>query len=226
MPNPKRKHFMNQHSFNSNFHRYNQDSYRGFDIQSKHGPLIQNYLSRVHACFTKAQEDYSRVCLIRLDLHVPETCTPEALADNRLIYRFFSSLKAKIAYAQDQSMKLGNRVHHTELRYIWCRELSTQSRVHFHVALLLNAAAYSFIGKFNLSSNNMYSRVHEAWGSALHLFSEDVQGLIHIPENPCYEIIRSNDASFNEAFKRVSYLCKVHSKEFGNHYHCFGCSRV
>ena len=94
---------MNQHSFNSNFHRYNQDSYRGFDIQSKHGPLIQNYLSRAHACFTKAQEDYSRVCLIRLDLHVPETCTPEALADNRLIYRFFSSLKAKIAYAQDQT---------------------------------------------------------------------------------------------------------------------------
>lgn len=217
---------MNQCSFSSNFHRSNQDGCRNYATQSTHGPLIQNYLNRVHICFTKALEDYSRVFLIRFDLHMPDACTSEALVDNRLIYRFFSSLKAKIVYSQDQSMKIGNRVHHTELRYIWCRELSTKGRVHFHVALLLNAAAYSYIGKFNLSSNNMYSRIHQAWGSALHAFPEDVQGLIHIPENPCYEIIRGDYASFNEAFYRVSYLCKVNSKEFGNHYHCFGCSRV
>ena len=226
MSKPQMTCIMNRYSSKNSLRQCSQNSYRSFDIQAKHGPLVQNYLNRAHTCFTKALEDYGRVCIIRLDLHVPDTCIHEALVDNSLIYRFFSSLKAKIAYAQDQSMKLGNRVHHTELRYIWCRELSTQGRVHFHVALLLNAAAYSFIGKFNLSSNNMYSRIHQAWGSALHAFSEDVQGLIHIPENPCYEIIRGNDLSFNEAFKRVSYLCKVNSKEFGNHYHCFGCSRV
>lgn len=204
----------------------NECLHQGFNIQNKHGALIENYLTKAHECFTKAINEYSRVCVMRVDLHVPEACTPDALVDNRLMSRFFSSLKAKIAHSQEQSIKLGNRVHHTELRYIWCRELSTQGRVHFHVALLLNAAAYSFIGKFNLSSNNMYSRIHQAWGSALHVFPEDVQGLIHIPENPCYEVIRGNDASFNEAFKRISYLCKMNSKEFGNHYHCFGCSRV
>ena len=222
----KRTYIMNGLPLNRTLSIFNELSYKGLSVQNKHGALVDNYLNKAHECFSRALNDYGRICIIRIDLHVPEACTPEALVDNRLMSRFFSSLKAKIAYSQEQSLKLGNRVHHTELRYIWCRELSSQGRVHFHVALVLNAAAYSFIGKFNLSNNNMYSRIHQAWGSALHAFPEDVQGLIHIPENPCYEIIRGNDSSFYEAFKRVSYLCKVNSKEFGNHYHCFGCSRV
>lgn len=226
MSTTRRIYTMHRLPYNKNPYLHNEHSRQGFHVQSKHGALINGYLNRVHECFTRSLDDYGRICMIRFDLHVPEACTPEALVDNRLMHRFFSSLKAKIAYSQDQSKRLGNRVHHTELRYIWCRELSTQGRVHFHVALLLNAAAYSFIGKFNLSSNNMYSRIHQAWGSALHVFPDDIQGLVHIPENPYYEIIRGNDASFSEAFYRVSYLCKEKSKEFGNHYHCFGCSRI
>ena len=71
----------------------------------------------------------------------------------------------------------------------------------------------------------MYTRIHEAWGSALCTHPEDIQGLIHIPDNPNYEIIRGNDDSLREAFYRISYLCKLDSKDFGNRHHCFGFSR-
>src|SRR5574344_1344034 len=207
---------MKRVSLNKNLFNFYDSSYQGIPIQVQHGPLVENYLQRMHECFDRALIDYSRVSMIRFDLHVPDKCAPEALNGNELIYRFFSSLKAKIKHSQEQSQNAGHRVHHTNLRYIWCREISDNQRVHFHIALLLNGAAYSFIGKFELCRDNMYARIHQAWGSALHIHAEDVKGLVHIPENPTYQILRGDTSSFQEAFHRVSYLCKVRSKEFGN----------
>lgn len=211
---------------NTNLRIHNASTFQSLSIQNERNTLINEYLNKVNECFSAALKDYSRVCMIRFDLHVPSGCTPESLIDNRLIYRFFSSLKEKISYSQIKSIKLGNRVNHTEVRFIWCRESSSRGNVHYHVALLLNDAAYSFIGKFDLSSNNMYARINQAWGSALHAHTEDIQGLVHVPDNPVYHIQRDDAASLNEAFHRISYFCKAESKEFGNRHHCFGCSRI
>ena len=69
--------------------------------------------------------------------------------------KFFASLKQKIIYSQLRSKQLGNRVHETNLRYLWCRESSSFGRTHYHVAILLNHNAYAFVGKFNLENDSL-----------------------------------------------------------------------
>ena len=211
---------------NSNLHTYSESSYQGLKIQTQHGSLVRNYLDRALECFNKSLAHNGRVCMMRFDLHLPENCSPTATVNNNLIDRFFSSLEAKIDHSQSQSRRNGHRVHETQLRFLWCRESSTTGRVHYHIALFLNNDAYAFLGKFDLEKNNMYSRIYQAWGSALQTHVDDIKGLIHFPENPTYHLVRGDDQSFQDAFYRVSYFCKMNSKNFGNSHHSFGSSRI
>ena len=216
---------MNRVSINKNLHIHQGSDFMGLDVQIHRGSLVENYLNRALGCIESALNKYTRVSMMRFDLHLPENSADSIICDNFIITKFFSSLKEKIEYSQAISKKNGNRTHDTDVDYIWCRENSAAGKTHYHVAIFLNGYAYRFIGKFNLSHDNMYTRIHEAWGSALFTHPEDIQGLIHIPDNPNYEIIRGNDNSLREAFHRISYLCKIDSKNFGNRHHCFGFSR-
>ncbi len=200
-------------------------NYNDLGVQTHHGPLILDKLQALEQCFDRALAQYARVCMMRFDLHFPENCSEKAIADNQVIEKFVASLKAKIANAQHCSLRLGHRVHGTQVRYVWTREVSSAGGVHYHVILLLNHDAYAHFGKYDLTSNNMYTRIHEAWASALNMYAPDVQGLIHIPENAIYLIKADDVASLEQAFYRASYLCKVNSKDFGKGRHIFGCSR-
>ena len=210
---------------NTNLHIHDEATYRGLNIQTEHGPVVRNYLDRAIECFERSLADYARVFMIRFDLHVPENCAPNCLTDNNLLDRFFSSLKAKIEHSQSQSRKQGHRVHETKVRFLWCRENSCSGRAHFHISLFLNHDAYAFVGQFKLDNANMYSRIYQAWGSALHSAPEDLQGLINFPENNTYLINREDKQSVHEAFYRVSYLCKLNSKDLTSGHHSFGSSR-
>ena len=164
--------------------------------------------------------------MLRFDLHLPNDYPDHLTFNNSLMEKFFASLKAKIKHSQATKRRDGFRVHDTDLRYIWCRERSTQGRVHYHVAILLNHDAYAYIGEFNLDKENMYTRLYGAWSSALGIYVDDARGLIHIPDNPTYCIHRDDITSFENAFYRISYFCKKDSKEFNSGHHSFGSSRV
>ncbi|GAB2490506.1 inovirus Gp2 family protein [Comamonas humi] len=162
---------------------------------------------------------------MRFDLYVPDHASAAALCSNAVISKFFASLRAKIAHAQNLSKAAGHRVHDADVRHMWCREISGNGRVHYHVALLLNHAAYAFIGQFDLERCNMYARIHEAWATALHMHVEDMLGYVHVPATPTYQVVRDDEASFNTAFYRVSYFSKLGTKEYQQGFHTFGCSR-
>ncbi|MGF6212639.1 inovirus Gp2 family protein [Comamonas sp. 4034] len=217
---------MKRNPSNTNHHLHNEPTFQGHPVQTNHGPLIKEHLSRTLDCFEKALGQYSRVCMMRFDLHIPENYFSDALADNTLMNRFFASLRSQIQSAQNRSRKLGHRVHDTDLRYTWGREVSTTGRVHYHITLLLNHDAYAYIGEFSLKKDNMYSRVHKAWASALGVVIDDLAGLIHIPENPTYMIKKDDRQSHNDAFSRASYTCKMNTKQDGQGFHSFGCSRI
>lgn len=217
---------MPRNPMNSNQVLFNEDTFNGIKIQSDKGPLITDYLDKVYLCLARSIEQYRSVFMLRVDLHLPGDY-PEHLAfDNSLIEKFFASLKAKIKHSQEIKRQSGVRVHDTQLRYLWCRERSTEGRVHYHVAILLNHDAYAHIGEFSLDKQNMYSRLYGAWASALGIYIGDIRGLIHIPRNPIYYIHREDMASFQDAFYRVSYFCKVDSKDFNAGHHSFGSSRI
>nr|WP_166656623.1 inovirus Gp2 family protein [Comamonas sp. JUb58] len=216
---------MKRNPSNTNQHIYSEPYFLGSPVIYHRGDLIENYLLRIHECLTQALALHARICVMRFDLYVPEHFFQGALQDNSLISKFFSSLQAKIDHAQAQSRKAGHRVHDADLRKIWTREISENGRVHFHVAIIVNHDAFAFIGRFDLDSNNMYARIHEAWASALSMYPIDIKGYVHIPDQPTYLVIRGEEASFNDAFYRMSYFAKLKTKQYQKGFHTFGCSR-
>ena len=217
---------MIRNKHNSNQALLNGNTFNGMKIQSDKGPLIVDYLNKAYFCFINSINQYSRVFMLRFDLHLPDGYPNHLSFNNALIEKFFASLKAKIKHSQATKRRDGLRVHDTDLRDIWCRERSTQGRVHYHVAILLNHDAYAHIGEFSLYKENMFTRLHEAWASALMIYVDDVLGLIHIPPNSTYCIHRDDITSFENAFYRISYFCKQDSKDFNSGHHSFGSSRV
>ena len=218
---------MRRNEHNSNQELFYGTTFNGMNVQSIKGPLVTDYLNKAYLCFTKSIDQYRSVFMLRFDLHVPDGYPDHLTFNNALMERFFASLKAKIVHSQATKRQDGVRVHDTDLRYIWCRERSTQGRVHYHIAILLNHDAYAHIGQFSLDNKkNMFTRLHEAWASALKIYVDDVLGLIHMPDNRTYCIYRDDKTSFADAFYRISYFCKIDSKDFNSGHHSFGSSRI
>ena len=217
---------MIRNPLNSNQELFYEAVFNGMKIQNDKAPLIVDYLNKTYLCLIKSMDKYRRVFMLRFDLHLPNDYPDHLTFDNALMEKFFASLKAKIKHSQATKKHDGFRVHDTDLRYIWCRERSKQGKVHYHVAVLLNHDAYAHIGEFSLDKENMYARLHEAWASALMIYVDDVLGLIHIPKNPTYCIHRDDITSFENAFYRISYFCKMDSKDFNSGHHSFGSSRI
>lgn len=216
---------MQRSLLNNNQCLFNGSTFNGMPVQNEHGLLVADYLSKAHQCMKNAIDEYRSVFMFRFDLHLQEGHLGNIAKDNLLIERFVSSFKAKIKHSQDMKRNSGIRVHDTNVRYMWCRENSSPKRVHYHMVILVNHDAYAHIGEFSLGKNNMYTRLHGSWASALGIYILDVPGLIHIPVNPCYRIDSNDDDSFAKAFHRISYFCKISSKNFKLSCHSFGTSR-
>ncbi|GAB2458626.1 inovirus Gp2 family protein [Comamonas humi] len=216
---------MKRNPLNTNQQIHQEAHFQGAPVITHHGYLIGNHLQRMHDCLERSLDRHSRICLMRFDLYVPDNVSIAALGSNAIVSKFFAALRAKITQAQNQGRSAGHRVHEADVRYMWCREIGSHGRVHYHVALLVNHAAYAFIGQFNLDGGNMYARIHEAWACALNMYAYDIAGYVHIPTRPTYRIVRGDEASFNAAFYRVSYFSKLNTKEFQQGFHTFGCSR-
>jgi hypothetical protein len=51
---------------------------------------------------------------------------------------------------------------------------------------------------------NIYSRIHAAWASALGMPIDDVNGLVHIPENAGYHLSQDDPVVMYRYFVRVA----------------------
>lgn len=201
---------------------YSQPSYQGLDVLKHRGALIANQLARILQTLQRSQAAYLETFCIRVDLHVP---ADHELADNVVIEKFIASLRAKISHSTKTKQAKGTRVHRTKLRFIWCRELSITGRPHYHVLLMVNKQSFFNLGLFDISCDNLYSRICQAWASALGISLEDVAGLVHFPDNPTTMLRRDDQESLNEVFRRLSYFAKEDTKEVGQGFHTLGVSR-
>ncbi|MEY2251532.1 inovirus Gp2 family protein [Comamonas sediminis] len=215
---------MKRNPLNTNHQLLYEDHFHGYPVQTNHGYLITNHLQRIHDCLYRSLERNSSICVMRFDLYVPSHVSVDILLSNAVISKFIASMRAKIKHAQTQSRNEDHRVHDANMRFMWTREISGNGRVHYHVALVFNHAAYAFMGRFNLESNNMFARIHGAWASALGMFVGDMPGYVHVPDNPTYHITRGDEESLRQALYRVSYLAKLQTKEYNQGFHTFGCS--
>ncbi|WP_342595964.1 inovirus-type Gp2 protein [Salinicola lusitanus] len=206
--------------------------YRNFEI-SYNGdcPLIENYLERAYLTQWRALNQYERVLALRFDLRFPFWMPDGELGnDNRKISLFFRHLNEEIDKARTK--------YPTTVRYVWCREQEGSGKPHYHVMLYLNYNAFSRIGRIKPSygggyeGNCMYHRIARSWAKALSVMSCDVEGLVE-PGRKAFEgnffdtcLHRDDWMAQDEAFFRVSYLCKAHTKPFSQGVQVFNTSRI
>lgn len=212
-----------RHQENTKLTLHTEETYRAFPVMSKNGPLIKEALERLYSTINLALNEYPRIFAIRIDLRIPVIMGDQY--DSRMISRFIDSMKTKIAHDRQKAMKHRPYAHDSSLRYFWTKEYSEDGRPHYHVLLLLNRDAYHTLGQFRHGARNMYTRIQEAWMSALGIPNVGSEMYVHFSENGQYHVNRKDLAAFAELFYRGSYLCKAKSKRYGNHSHSFGSSR-
>jgi len=217
---------MPRHPTNSNLTLHFEKRYLGLQIQFDKGPLIREYLDRLHQTIVRSLSEYKRVFAFRFDLHFPSDLNEHNFNfDNQVIDRFVESFKAKIKHNRNMAKGDNKYAHDSLVRYVWTREVGQQGRPHYHFAILLNYDAFCSLGKFEAGRDNMFNRVQDAWASALARHVDDIIGLVHFPKNSCYLLHREDSSSAEEFFYRASYLCKSPTKLFGSGLHGFGSSR-
>ncbi|WP_036991327.1 inovirus Gp2 family protein [Metapseudomonas furukawaii] len=228
-----------RHPANTNLHLYYDDTFEGFRLMRDKGPFIQEYLSRLKHTVELALAQYPRVMAFRVDLHLPGDLDPSDCADtNKIISRFIESFNAKIQYHRSQLREQKKDARDCKVRYVWAREVGWARKPHYHLVFFLNRDAYYSVGKLQSLNRNMISRLQEAWASALRLPVWLVEELVHIPDNTTYRIDRvprerkvaGSDRKvlvdeLPELFYRVSYLCKVATKSYGDRQRGFDTSR-
>lgn len=204
------------------------DQYRGFSVQVSHGPLVVQYLDSLLNAISLAQAESSRVFAVRLDLRFSDNLgLIDNTMENEVIRKFIESLKAKLDWRDRQTLKNKGRVNSHRLRYVWARETGPKSgNLHYHLVLLLNGDAYRSIGDFSDSGVRcLYSRVREAWASAIGLSYERATGLVTVPSKASWMLHRDDFPTLNNFIHAASYLCKTETKQFGSGVHGFGVSR-
>lgn len=200
------------------------DTYNGFSVMASKGPFVATYLDRLIQVMDDSLVEHPRTFAVRFDLQIPKSRLDAG--KHRLIDRFISSLKGKVKRARLRAAdEAKNRwAHGSAVRYVWAREVTQNNREHYHFVLFLNRDAFNAVGSYSPDSSNLYSRLLEAWASALGVGVDEVCGLVHVPRNATYWVTAGDEDSQDELIYRASYLAKVATKKTGSR-HSFGFSR-
>jgi len=218
---------MIRHPENTNLTLCYDSTFLNYPIQDQHGPLIQEYLYKLHQTVSHALAQYPRVFAFRVDLHFPTTIPlQDPWLTNGVMDRFIESFKSKIAYNRSLARKERPGAHDSRVRYFWAKEFGQQSWPHYHLAILLNRDAFCALGYFELGRDNLFNRLVEAWASALSIPESMAMGLVEIPQNAMYHLCRDDNDGISDFIYRASYLCKAATKVYGDGSHGFGASRV
>lgn len=193
--------------------------FNGYPINNQSG-MIENYLDKLSTVLSKALHQDARVFAIRFDLRFPVEI--DHANDSAVITRFFESLKAKLNHRRSVAIAEQGDYHNHNLRYVWVKEKGRSEGCHYHVIVFLNGSVFSAVGDYSLGSNNLYTRFHEAWASALKIPAYCVKGLVHISTS--WHLSRLDDHQTHRFFNAASYLCKSDTKYFEDNSHWFGCS--
>lgn len=185
-------------------------------------------LNRFISVLDNTMGAYNRVFAFRVDLRLPVGLILTAEMECRLIDRFIASFKAKVRNNRSTALKLSPNAHDTEVRYVWAREVNAQGGVHYHFMFFLNGDAFNSLGSFWAASGNTYTRLVEAWASALCIAVKDAAGLVYVVKEGMFHLNASstNCAEIkNQIVHNLSYMAKQETKVPGCGLHRYGASR-
>ncbi|MDB6142952.1 MAG: inovirus Gp2 family protein [Pseudomonas sp.] len=177
-----------------------EPTFKGFEINTgkyKHlgvyVDILEPMLEQIQALLTH----HSRIQLLKFDLHLPVTNQMTAKAGNQVISKFFKLIKQDLARAKWNRQK--------KVIHCWAREVGDSINGHYHCYIGVSSTVA--LGTFyNGAPTKVWKLIHDRWKS--------VSGGSVWPSNP-YVVNRGKHKELNTAFKHLSYICKVRSKDFG-----------
>lgn len=157
---------------------------RTYRVNAKKSGLYAEILTRMIDQFEIAASLWSRVLVLRFDLH-QDVYT----ADNLRISRFVKRLTTKLKRAYGFK-KIG---------FTWVREQEKAKAQHYHFVLFLE-------GRRVRHSQRLIEIIREAWESPV--------GGYHVPHVPKPFYFGSRDEIADNVIYRISYLAKVRGKGY------------
>lgn len=212
---------------------YQASLFKGLPINNEY-PMSQRYLERAHAVYRDALTRYSKVFMFHVILRFPANY---AGSSTGVISAFTDSFRERVQRDLARRRSNVDRVHPTNIHYVWCREVNAEHREHYHVMVLVNANTYRALGCFGTPEcNQLAGMICMSWASALGLSLEESKGLAHFASGgevistqqiPYFTIALKNGLltdNYGAGFFWLSYLCKLSTKQYGDGSRNFGSS--
>lgn len=201
--------------------------HNGSLVLHSRGPLVTQYLDRIAGTLDKALNEFSEVIVYRFELRFPYWFDVDDLekVSSNLITRFWASINSQVDSTAVSLNRDGYDIPYSRVRNIWCKESCRAGWTpHYHAALVLDADLFDKV--FEAMQEDIFERiVKEAWARAINVPVYEVPKAAWIPENNIYRIIQDDFDSYEEAYKRLSYLAKSATKQYDDGSQWFGSSR-
>ena len=162
-------------------------------------PCDKKILDKIEECFNDEQEKHSKMMAFRYDVRIPKSI------DNIDANRLFIKGQADIVkHLTRQGV---------DPRYVAVREKSGNGKDHYHVMVLVNAHKTQ-------NPHGHLTKAEEIFERKLGLEPNGKHGIVNFCDKDqdgktarnFYIVHRGNNAEFDEAFKRASYLARCHTK--------------
>jgi hypothetical protein len=207
---------------NTNIKLIQQPEYEGLTINQHVGYMGERYLYKLKSTAMKALEEHHRTLAVRFDLRLP---TSGVKFQTFMISEFIRRLRMYIANDLKNKSISGSRVHPCNMRYSWAKEQNISDNPHYHCVIYLNKDCYYSVGDINANEGNLASIIKRAWADTLGMNINNTRGLVQF----CGECqLDANSAwieqYLSDYFVVISYLAKVHTKNYGDGSKCFSCS--
>ncbi|OUJ36261.1 hypothetical protein BTR40_10140 [Vibrio parahaemolyticus] len=209
--------------------------FNGLPINNKY-PMSERYLESAHLVYRDALTRYSKILMFHVTLRFPLYYEGRC---SGVMSAFIRSLKKRVERDLARRRLKVERVHNTDVHYVWCREVSREYREHYHIMVMVNANTYRALGCYTKTSNeHLAGMVTRSWASAIGMSIDDIRGLVHFTDDVGliatrqipYTSVESTYGTFNNSFEAgfywLSYLCKLITKEYGNGARNFGYSQT
>ena len=231
---------MSRHQDYPNLKLIYGDEWRGLPL-GKQAPYGERYLEVNLNVMRSAIERHRRSFVVLFVLRLPYGY---AMPANGLISRFMKSLKRQVEADLNARSRESGRPVQSDIACLWAREKSGSENCHFHVAIFLNRDVYNSVGHYELRecldghafyapgrprAASLHHRLTRAWSTALGITEAQGVGLVEHPRNAEFHLDAYSvdfPGDFLSLFKRLSYMAKIRTKDFGGGADCYGSSRV
>lgn len=147
-------------------------------------------LKAIHDQMSAMLSHHRKVLMVRLDVHVHDR-----EPNNKIMSDFTERLVRWASGKYKKNVRTG---------YVWCRELSTDKGLHYHLVLMFNGSAVE----------SYYRVLQKAQQIAEHHAHRGYRNVPYFEDRPMDMMIyRGDEDSYRKAFEWASYLAKTRTKD-------------